>query len=327
MDSHEHGGHSRQQNGGGRNATAVLHVGDLHYASEKAVVERVLANPARASHAWRRVEDWARPLLRRRSARRRLWQRRLSGWLGLRESVTVVATTRFIRPADWPAARDEQERVLGVELDASLEFLNDFLVGLSLVRNEPRLLPIARGDLPIVCPVILELVAMPFGERVGASFGYPIHADVTYVGFGQRHNDAEFAAEIARSNYHGREPYFLFYELMQRSLQAFNSARFAQAMLLIGTAIEVMIAVTIRESSKLHGEPPTRAERILIAGLKNVVDTHLARYANIAVDLKNSANPAGRWFQGGYALRNQVAHEGHKPSERETRSAFDDAWP
>jgi Cu2+-exporting ATPase len=37
MSSHEH-------NGRGRNATAVLHVGELHYASEKAVVERVLEN-------------------------------------------------------------------------------------------------------------------------------------------------------------------------------------------------------------------------------------------------------------------------------------------
>jgi P-type Cu2+ transporter len=35
---HEHG------NARGRRAIMVLHVGDLHYASEKAVVERVLAN-------------------------------------------------------------------------------------------------------------------------------------------------------------------------------------------------------------------------------------------------------------------------------------------
>jgi P-type Cu2+ transporter len=40
MSSHEHGAH----NGHGRKATAVLHVGDLHYASEKAVVERVLTH-------------------------------------------------------------------------------------------------------------------------------------------------------------------------------------------------------------------------------------------------------------------------------------------
>jgi P-type Cu2+ transporter len=41
---HGHGAHGGQQNGRGRTATAVLHVGGLHYASEKAVVERVLAH-------------------------------------------------------------------------------------------------------------------------------------------------------------------------------------------------------------------------------------------------------------------------------------------
>jgi Cu2+-exporting ATPase len=40
MGAPEHGA----RNGRGRKATAVLHVGELHYASEKAVVERVLAN-------------------------------------------------------------------------------------------------------------------------------------------------------------------------------------------------------------------------------------------------------------------------------------------
>jgi Cu2+-exporting ATPase len=44
MSAHEHGGHGAPQNGRGRTATAVFHVGELHYASEKAVVERVLAS-------------------------------------------------------------------------------------------------------------------------------------------------------------------------------------------------------------------------------------------------------------------------------------------
>jgi P-type Cu2+ transporter len=46
MGVHQHGAARRHHNGRGRPATAVLHVGDLHYASEKAVVERVLANRA-----------------------------------------------------------------------------------------------------------------------------------------------------------------------------------------------------------------------------------------------------------------------------------------
>ena len=44
MSAHAHGAHRGQHNGHDRRATAVLHVGELHYASEKAVVERVLAN-------------------------------------------------------------------------------------------------------------------------------------------------------------------------------------------------------------------------------------------------------------------------------------------
>jgi P-type Cu2+ transporter len=44
MSSHRHGGQAAHHNGCGPTATAVLHVGELHYATEKAVVERVLAN-------------------------------------------------------------------------------------------------------------------------------------------------------------------------------------------------------------------------------------------------------------------------------------------
>jgi P-type Cu2+ transporter len=47
---HEHGANGRQHNGRGRTATAVLHVGGLHYASEKAVVEGVLANRPGVAH-------------------------------------------------------------------------------------------------------------------------------------------------------------------------------------------------------------------------------------------------------------------------------------
>ncbi|MDF2754105.1 MAG: hypothetical protein K0S82_2488, partial [Gaiellaceae bacterium] len=44
MSAHQHGAHHTHHNGRRRTGTAVLHVGELHYASEKAVVERVLAN-------------------------------------------------------------------------------------------------------------------------------------------------------------------------------------------------------------------------------------------------------------------------------------------
>jgi P-type Cu2+ transporter len=44
--AHEHGGQVGPAHSDGRTASAVLHVGGLDYATEKAVVERVLANRA-----------------------------------------------------------------------------------------------------------------------------------------------------------------------------------------------------------------------------------------------------------------------------------------
>jgi Cu2+-exporting ATPase len=48
MSSHEHG--HGGQDGGGARVTSVVHVGGLHYASEKAVVERVLSNRPGVTH-------------------------------------------------------------------------------------------------------------------------------------------------------------------------------------------------------------------------------------------------------------------------------------
>jgi hypothetical protein len=271
-------------------------------------------------------ESFATPLLPKRSARRRRWQRRLAGLRGLSEPVTVVAATRFIPAQDWPQDRENQEAILGRELDASIDFLNDFILSVGLIRNDPRLIPIARGDLPIVCPVILEVAPRTREQsRLGTSFAYPIHAEATYTGFEPRRDDAEVAFHLARSNYYGAQPFFLFYELMQRALQSFNTHRFSQAMLALGSAMEVLIAVVVRESSALMGEAPNQAEKTLSAGLSNILKAHFGRYASITVDLSNPTNPVGRWWQGGYKLRNRVVHEGHRPDEVETRGAFDDA--
>jgi copper chaperone CopZ len=50
MSVHEPGPHGARHNGRAAKATAILHVGDLHYATEKAVVERALANRPGVAH-------------------------------------------------------------------------------------------------------------------------------------------------------------------------------------------------------------------------------------------------------------------------------------
>jgi len=165
---------------------------------------------------------------------------------------------------------------------------------------------------------------MPYG-RFGTSFVYPIHSEMPYSGFEERRADGEIAFELARSIYHNEQPYVLFFELMQRAVQAWNTHRFAQAIISIGTAIEVMVSVTVTEASPLLGEPTGRAEAVLNAGLANVFRDHLARYIGVPVDFDDTSTPFGHWWNGGYKLRNQVVHSAHRPTEAETQDGFDGA--
>jgi len=164
---------------------------------------------------------------------------------------------------------------------------------------------------------------MPLG-RVGTSFAYPIHSEVPLL-FEERRDDAKSAFELARSIYRGEQPYALLLELIQRGLQAFYTHRLAQAIISFGTAIEVMVSVTVTEASALLGEPSGKSEGILEAGLKNVFKDHLARYINAPVDLDDPNTPFGRWWNGGYKLRNRVVHNGHRPAEAETQDGIDGA--
>jgi hypothetical protein len=242
--------------------------------------------------------------------------------------VTTVAATRFVPAGEWPREEIDRAALLGRELDASLAVLNEFIVALGLARQNPRFSPIARGDLPLVCPVILETAPMPDGKRNGAWLNYQIHEVFWYEQAEPRDeaDDAErLAVELARANYHGAEPYFPFYELMQQAIGQFNEARYAASAISTGTAVEVLIATTIREAGRARGEDESKFGSILNLPLKNQVEHHLPRYATCSVDLSDENNAFGAWWRGGYRTRNRVVHEAHRATREEARAALDGA--
>jgi hypothetical protein len=221
-------------------------------------------------------EGFIRPLSRRRE----WWFRRMSVRLmrrrGFYEWVTVVAASRFVSPSEWPADVPEQMDFLRDLLDESLTDLNRYIVALSLARNDVSLTPIAVGDIPALCPVILETAPMPTGRRDGISIVLPVHAVVPNQALA--HPDpapAEHAAQIARSEFFGGQPFFLFLELMQRAGNAWITKRLAQEIIELGTAMEVLFSTVIRESSALLGDPQARAAGILAAPLRSQVSDHL----------------------------------------------------
>lgn len=244
--------------------------------------------------------------------------------------VTVVAATRFLRAADWPIDEAGYAPAQEIELEACLSHLNDFLLALSLARGDVSIKPVARSELPRLCPVVLETAPMPKGERNAIAYRYPIH-EVDPHKYGQNlsideMDDAERRAfDLARLIFFGRDPWLQFYELMQRAEGAAYEGRARAAIVDLGGAIEVLLSIAMREGARARGLDASVYAPLLELPLRNQVEHHLGRFVNSTVALDDAANPFGRWWQGGYQLRNDVVREGRRPTRDELRSAFDDA--
>jgi hypothetical protein len=179
-----------------------------------------------------------------------------------------------------------------------------------------------------MCPVIIETAPMPDGKRHGALVNYQIHEVFWYEQRELRDEPDDFellAVQLARANFHGAEPYFPFYELMQQAIGQFNEGRYAASAISTGTAVEVLIATTIREVGRARGEHESEYASVLNAPLRNQVEHHLPHYANCVVELNDPHNPLAAWWSGGYVTRNRVVHEAHRPTRAESAAALDGA--
>lgn len=268
--------------------------------------------------------DWARPLHSPEEweARMRLLETTVEQ--GLEAPVTVVGATRFLPVERWPRGRAAQEELMRAELDVVLDDLNDYIIALGLVTNDARRRPVAVGDLPFLCPVVLEGVPMAEGQRVGANFIYPIH-DVTQGPHAVPEvSDEQFkhAALLSRDAFTKAMPFWPFYEFMFRCHSDAVLNRFAEATVSLGTAIEVLFATIVRVAGPMIGEEDSKTRAVLDCPLRSLVEHHLSRYCHTPVDLGSTENPFGRWWAEGYALRNRVVHEGYRPKEAEFDTAY-----
>jgi hypothetical protein len=241
---------------------------------------------------------------------------------------TVVAASTFVAPERWRGRSDELRDLLRRQLDESLDFLNDYIVSLSLLRGDPLLVPVSRGDLAAACPVVIEAAPMQEGKRSGTTFIYPIHEHVPLPVVEVEPPEEEIRGDIAEFATYRRYqgfPLFLYYELLHSAEAARRLHRYAQAVATLGTTVEVFINAVIRMIAEARSEDTAQLERALRAPLRNQIEHHLPRYATVTVDLTDVANPFGKWWQGGYQLRKDVIHEGRRPDAADADAAFDDA--
>jgi hypothetical protein len=243
--------------------------------------------------------------------------------------ITVVGATTFVRAQDWPTDEIERAAAQGRELDSCLSYLNSFLLALGLARNDPSIAPVARGDLPRLCPVILETAPME-SARNAVSYPYQIHGinphkHATTRTFQEMDDSERLAVDLARDVYFTDEPWFLYYELMQQAVAGYDEHRDRAPVLALGTAIEVLFAIAIRQAALAHGETEEAIAAILDYPLRNQIEHHLPRYVNCVVSTTDTTNAFGRWWQGGYELRNKVVHDGYRPTRTEIKAALEDA--
>jgi hypothetical protein len=289
---------------------------------------RYLPERAELFAAFEAFSDWILPYapkearctqeLLRQGYRKGSW-----GW------ITAVGVTTFLPVSEWPTDRVEQARTAGIELDKAIAFLNEFLISLSLTRSEPVIHPIGRGDLPSLCPVILETVPMPSGIRNATAYPYQIH-QIDRHRHGERDTSDELslaeqsAFELFFSSHLKGEPFFPFYELMQSAIGSYNEGRFRLSVTSVGTAFEVLILTVIREASPLHGDSSIKTDGMLQCGLKNQLNDHVPRLASCKVDLADPVNAFGKWNLDGYVTRNNVVHKGILPTREQAKSALEE---
>lgn len=243
------------------------------------------------------------------------------------EPVTVVAVSRIIPIEKWPADLEGQDKALDDAVDTCLTFLNEFVLSVGLVTSDPRIRPVARGELPFMCPVIIDAFPMQELRRIGTTFLRQIHRwppSINPFSDELTRGEAEAAGLLTYLNRQNQLPFFLFYELMHSAFAALEERRSAEAVIFSGTAAEVLIDTVVREASAAFDESDDRRAGVLQAPFANRVRDHLGRYlGGGVVDLEDEQTPFGRWWAKAYALRNRVVHGGHKPTADEAGEAYD----
>jgi hypothetical protein len=241
---------------------------------------------------------------------------------------TVVAATRFVHPDSWGETPGERLALLAHEFQEALDFVNDYIITLSMVRGDPSLTPVARGDLAAACPVVVDAVPMQEGVRRGTTFIYPIHEQLPDFVYEVEDIDEAAGEQLEElfgvRRYHDF-PVLLYYEFLHSAEASRRLHRYVPAIASLGTAIEVLFSGVIRMIGSIDEHDDAEVEAALRAPLRNQVEHHLPKYVNVDVNVLDANNPFGRWWLGGYQLRNRVLHEGHRATEAEVNRAFDDA--
>jgi hypothetical protein len=187
---------------------------------------------------------------------------------------------------------------------------------LGFSAQNPEIGAVRRTELPTHIPVVLDI------DLAGA---LPRHAELATM---QLHGFATDPVADATLLYAKRPGVpgprrFLALQADRHPVTPRLRDRYAgvadQAVIELGTAVELLAELVVRETLRRDGASDARVGNVLQAGLTNLLRDHVGPMLERQ---GCDADAPERWIRDCYRLRKRVAHEAHTPTADEIRQAF-----
>jgi hypothetical protein len=235
-----------------------------------------------------------------------------------------VLVTVFWPALETPFAEDHGEDVahwLSRRFDDLLSLLNQYLVILAASNDEWHISSLSRIDIQRRVPWHIDLKPAP-DDWTAVSGTIDAHVSLRDDLPAERPEQEILAAvELIHRYRRGEEPFFDWIELYQAAEHHLGSGRHSQAVIFSTTATEVLINTLFRVAWAVLDLDQERLPGVLDCGFKNQLTVHLPRLLDEELDLSDVETPPGRWYRDCYLLRNQIVHNGLKPSAPQAMDA------
>ena len=244
--------------------------------------------------------------------------RRLHGFL--RPLMARRTVVQAIRVTPEPAVMDDVWR--HGQLLVALDVLNQFLVASGLVHGDAEVATVSHRELPLLIPGWgWRVPSEPWDDVDIDWWTYNIH-DRGAPLIRLTRPETELAVGLWQSRDHPLMPPA---EFLLAAQQSGHRGRRAHAVIEAGTATELLVSGVLRTIGPVKGYDQAKLQNVLNGGFRPRVEDHFAVLLGYERDPEVGNDALGKWWRHGYALRNRVVHQGHRPSDSETARAVDTA--
>lgn len=244
--------------------------------------------------------------------------------------VSIVALSRFLPRSAHPTSDEISVAWFHNLLRPALTDLSEFLESVGLSAQRWDIGALAPRSLPAMVPVLVESSYPDTkGNRQGATTIVPLH-DAVLIAPSVFHPSVELlgrASELSNAANRGLQPYMLAFRLIHGAEAERLAGDPTRAVIDLNTAIEVLISVTLSEAGRRSGWDEQKIAKAIgwRTGLKRRVSEYLSELVGEPIDVGGNSGPWGRWFTGGYRLRNAAVHEGRRLLKADVDGALEQA--